>query len=319
MKTDGQVIWALEGGRLNAVDARSAAPRLLSSLDLASHSPESLLRFGDKLLVLGSGARGAHLTQVDVSDPAQPVVVRTEMLEGYVVDARLTGRTARIVVSSTPDAPLRAGSPARARLRLGPAAPRRQRPHAQRHQAAPELPHGAPARRVLRQRGGHRLHGRSRPRAADDRRRRDPRERGDGLRVGARASTSPRAAGTPRTPRPRSTASTRPIRTGPRYSATGAVPGELLSQFALSEEQGVLRAASTAGFDDDAESLVTTLADRDGRLVQLGQVGGLGRGRADLRGPLPRRRRLRRHLPPGRPALHRRPRRSRAPASCAAS
>ena len=56
------------------------------------------------------------------------------------------------------------------------------------------------------------------------------------------------------------------------------MPGELLSQFALSEEQGVLRAASTAGFDDDAESLVTTLADRDGRLVQLGQVGGLGRG-----------------------------------------
>ena len=40
----------------------------------------------------------------------------------------------------------------------------------------------------------------------------------------------------------------------------------------------MLRAASTAGFDDDAESLVTTLADRDGRLVQLGQVGGLGRG-----------------------------------------
>ena len=29
VKTDGRVIWALEGGRLNAVDARAARPRLL--------------------------------------------------------------------------------------------------------------------------------------------------------------------------------------------------------------------------------------------------------------------------------------------------
>ena len=56
------------------------------------------------------------------------------------------------------------------------------------------------------------------------------------------------------------------------------MPGELLSQFALSEDRGVLRAASTKGFGDEAESLVTTLADRDGRLVRLGAVGGLGRG-----------------------------------------
>ncbi len=56
------------------------------------------------------------------------------------------------------------------------------------------------------------------------------------------------------------------------------MPGELLNQFALSEDRGVLRAASTTGLGDDAESLVTTLADRDGRLVRLGAVGGLGRG-----------------------------------------
>ena len=77
VKTDGRVIWALEGGRLNAVDARAARPRLLSSLDLSSHAPDALLRSGDRMLVLGSGFRGAHLTQVDVSDPAKPVVMRT--------------------------------------------------------------------------------------------------------------------------------------------------------------------------------------------------------------------------------------------------
>ena len=104
VKTDGRVIWALEGGRLNAVDARAARPRLLSSLDLSSHAPGALLRSGDRMLVLGSGFRGTHLTQVDVSDPAKPVVMRTEMLEGDLVDARLTGRTARIVVESSPDA-----------------------------------------------------------------------------------------------------------------------------------------------------------------------------------------------------------------------
>jgi uncharacterized secreted protein with C-terminal beta-propeller domain len=62
------------------------------------------------------------------------------------------------------------------------------------------------------------------------------------------------------------------------YAASGMVPGGLLNQFSLSEEKGILRAASTVGFGPDAESKVTTLARDDGHLVQRGQVGGLGRG-----------------------------------------
>lgn len=64
-----------------------------------------------------------------------------------------------------------------------------------------------------------------------------------------------------------------------RYLGSGQVPGTLLSQWAMSEHQGVLRVASTLGDawgPEPSESLVTVLAPDDGALVQLGQVGGLG-------------------------------------------
>jgi uncharacterized secreted protein with C-terminal beta-propeller domain len=69
------------------------------------------------------------------------------------------------------------------------------------------------------------------------------------------------------------------------YRASGAVPGHLLSQWAMSEDGGVLRVASTdvpSWWDGDprrdSESFVTALAERDGRLVRVGAVGGIGRG-----------------------------------------
>lgn len=66
------------------------------------------------------------------------------------------------------------------------------------------------------------------------------------------------------------------------YVGSGTVPGHLLSQFALSEHEGVLRVATTAGSPwgagDTSESLVTTLALDRQELVELGQVGDMGRG-----------------------------------------
>jgi hypothetical protein len=71
------------------------------------------------------------------------------------------------------------------------------------------------------------------------------------------------------------------------YRASGTVRGTLLNQFSLSEHDGVLRAATTEwplwwrgapDGADDSESAVTTLAERDGRLAEVGRVGGLGRG-----------------------------------------
>lgn len=63
------------------------------------------------------------------------------------------------------------------------------------------------------------------------------------------------------------------------YRSSGRVSGDLLNQFSLSEFNGVLRVATTQDDgNDDSESGVVVLDERDGRLVQRGRVGGLGRG-----------------------------------------
>tara|TARA_B100000315_G_scaffold106532_1_gene97649 strand:+ start:4737 stop:7172 length:2436 start_codon:yes stop_codon:yes gene_type:complete len=73
--------------------------------------------------------------------------------------------------------------------------------------------------------------------------------------------------------------------TGPAatpYTASGTVPGHLLNQFSMSEHRGHLRVASTLGspwwFQDESESLVTVLTRNEGELLQVGQVGDMGRG-----------------------------------------
>lgn len=63
------------------------------------------------------------------------------------------------------------------------------------------------------------------------------------------------------------------------YLGSGEVDGTLLSQWALSEHDGVLRVASTVGDPWSAassESSVTTFELRDGELAELGRVDGLG-------------------------------------------
>lgn len=63
------------------------------------------------------------------------------------------------------------------------------------------------------------------------------------------------------------------------YLGSGSVDGTLLSQWAMSEHDGVLRVASTIGDPWSAassESSVTTLELRDDELVELGRVDGLG-------------------------------------------
>ncbi|MGD9694690.1 MAG: beta-propeller domain-containing protein [Thermoleophilia bacterium] len=69
------------------------------------------------------------------------------------------------------------------------------------------------------------------------------------------------------------------------YRSSGVVAGYVLNQFSMSERDGVLRVATTEepawwspGDDEPGESAVTTLTERDGRLVRLGRAGGLGRG-----------------------------------------
>jgi hypothetical protein len=62
----------------------------------------------------------------------------------------------------------------------------------------------------------------------------------------------------------------------PVYAAGGTVPGELLNQYSMSEWDGHLRVATTNG--TKSVSSVRILRERDGDLVRVGEVGGLGKG-----------------------------------------
>jgi len=66
------------------------------------------------------------------------------------------------------------------------------------------------------------------------------------------------------------------------YVGSGEIPGYLLNQWSLSEHEGALRVATTSmppwNSGARSESAVRTLQERDGRLVQAGAVGGLGKG-----------------------------------------
>jgi uncharacterized secreted protein with C-terminal beta-propeller domain len=67
------------------------------------------------------------------------------------------------------------------------------------------------------------------------------------------------------------------------YLGSGTVPGYLLSQWSLSEQDGVLRVVSTDtpawwGAGPASQSYLTTLRPQNGNLVQIGQLAGLGPG-----------------------------------------
>jgi uncharacterized secreted protein with C-terminal beta-propeller domain len=76
-----------------------------------------------------------------------------------------------------------------------------------------------------------------------------------------------------------------------RYVGSGSVHGQLLSQWAMSEQHGYLRVATTSGEvvppkgegdvpdrADRSATSVVVLAEKGKALVQVGRVGGLGRG-----------------------------------------
>ena len=98
--------------------------------------------------------------------------------------------------------------------------------------------------------------------------------------------------------------------TAATYVASGEVPGQLLNQFAMSEYDGDLRVATTTegwNFGDQSESAVYVLRP-NGEDLETIAIGRRARhDRADPRGPVPRRHRLRRDVPPDRSAVRDRP------------
>ncbi len=69
------------------------------------------------------------------------------------------------------------------------------------------------------------------------------------------------------------------------YRSSGSVPGFVLNQFALSEDRGALRVATTedplwmnGAQQQDSQSGVSVLRERGDKLVTVGRLGGLGKG-----------------------------------------
>ena len=118
VKTNGETLFAVANGRLNAVDVAGERPRLLDTLKLDSGWSHELLLHGDRLLVLSRGGYWAEplpgiaarlapfvpsksvIWEVDVSSPKALRIVRTLTLDGAYVAARLVGKSVRLVASS---------------------------------------------------------------------------------------------------------------------------------------------------------------------------------------------------------------------------
>jgi hypothetical protein len=130
VKTDGETLFAVANGKLNAVDVAGRQPRLLDTLKLEPGSSHELLLYRNRLLVLSRAglwveplpALAARIapfvesrsvvTEVDVSAPRTLRVVRTLTLDGAYVGARLVGRSVRLVAASQIPAGLRYETPA---------------------------------------------------------------------------------------------------------------------------------------------------------------------------------------------------------------
>jgi hypothetical protein len=119
VKTDGDRVLAVAGGRLHLVSARDA--RVLAAVDLpAGLETADLLLAGDRALVIGAGTQlvepvGPPEVAFDVAPMATATVVAgvdvgadtltlgdSYRLDGSYVSARMTGDTVRLVLRSSP-------------------------------------------------------------------------------------------------------------------------------------------------------------------------------------------------------------------------
>jgi uncharacterized secreted protein with C-terminal beta-propeller domain len=297
VKTDGRRLFAISAGKLHALAVDGTGPpRLLGSLALPEGPAQEFLLHGDRLLVVSGGggiyepvmdapiaAQGTVLSEVDVSNPAAMKVTRTLTVDGGYVSSRLTGPTARVVISAAPDFVIQRDAEARGQLR--------------RSRASTWLP--SAKLKVGRRETRQRLLGcRAVRRPATfsglgmltvltiDMEKGLPAVDADGLMTDAQTVYASDKSLYLATQRFNGTASTAihafaaAERGKTEYRATGAVPGTLLNQWSMSEHEGHLRVASTSEGEPGggSESFVSVLAQRGGQLAQVGQVGGLGRG-----------------------------------------
>jgi uncharacterized secreted protein with C-terminal beta-propeller domain len=300
VKTDGTRLLVAGDDRLHSIDPRAATPALLDSLPLPGGGHEILL-YGDRALVISSGYDEARfvgvtrLTEVDVSDPGRLRVLNTLDADGSYLTARLTGETARIVITSSPRATTTIRRVRRAQL--GGWTPRAVL--TRRATGRKRTTRLVPCRWVRRARSFTGLDMVSV--VTVDMQRGLPAVDTDGLMTEADtvyASTDSLYIASHRWLDPFEFADREPPegmktaihrfdasqRGRTQYRSSGEVRGFLLSQWALSEHAGHLRVASTQSPDwwfgdrGESESHVTVLGEQENRLTEVGRVGGLGRG-----------------------------------------
>jgi uncharacterized secreted protein with C-terminal beta-propeller domain len=260
---------------------------------------------GSRTLLPQYGASGTVLVEVDVSDPTWLRVVRRLSFEGVYLDARLVGASARVVVVSSEPRNLRFARPSS----YEPAELERATALNRARVDASRLRHWLPSYTLTNVRAKRTVR---RPLVACRNVWRPAQFSGLGLltvltfdldrglvptdsdsvatdgktvyasTTGLYVATERWADRAAETFRPGVKTSlhkfdiSEPERT--TYRASGEVSGFLLDQWSLSERRGILRVASTQWDVPDGESFVTALAERAGRLVPIGRVGGLGRG-----------------------------------------
>ena len=124
VKTDGKRIVAVAGNTLYVIDASGDAPVLVGSLALPDDSYGGrLLLAGDHALLItqsygeaipiegdavasseiAPASTRSKVVDIDLTDPANPVVAGTLAVDGYIVDARQVGEVARVVVTAMPE------------------------------------------------------------------------------------------------------------------------------------------------------------------------------------------------------------------------
>jgi len=294
VKTDGSYVYAVAGGRLHAVDARTATPRLLDSLDVPGiGGAAQLLHHGNRVLLIAPDGADTRMTEVDVSDPAALRIVHTLAASGAFVSARQHGQTARVVLSWTPPAVRAVGGPvvvARAAARRPssgkgwvPAATLRTKRTGRTRRRA--LVSCRSVRHAARFAGLEMLTvvtidlAKGLPAIDSD----AVLASGENVYASATslyvATTRWGASGPVWSPSSTTAIHRWDISERDRtvYRSSGEIPGHLLNQFSMSEHRGVLRVASTLE-EDGSSSRVTVLDERSGRLQAIGQVGELGRG-----------------------------------------
>jgi uncharacterized secreted protein with C-terminal beta-propeller domain len=310
LKTQAGRVVVVQDERLFVVDVTSATPRKLGSVTLPMGTASELLLSGDRALVLGTswgavadpstgsaevappGHSSALLTVVDLTTPTHPTVIRTHELEGAYLSAREHDGVARIVLQTTPAAaadnraadwlPQRISRDAAGRvvdtaplLECGDV----------RHPAEPsgvglltvltlDLHNPDVLESVAVAADGDMVY------ASTDRLY-VATTRGGWVMREAVWSSDAQAGGV----RTDIHAFDLTDRTGTSYVASGDVDGWLLSRWAISEYDGLLRVATTRGSQwgvnadaPETDAAVTVLAEHGDHLEAIGSVGGLGEG-----------------------------------------